>query len=221
MPGELPPGQRPAPHEPFGLPQFGGVRALSGPGHRVSVGGTARHPAQFGIEELLGAGERRTQSSDLHCVTTWSAVGLEWEGVRFADVYRLLAELVVPHPGARWVRFTGLDGYSSTMLLDDALAADVLLADRLSGAELTDRFGAPLRLVAPAHYGYKNVKQVCAIDFLRSYDPGQARIISHPRGRVDLEERGRLLPGWFWRGVWPGQVERVRALFRADLSAPR
>ncbi|MFI5499819.1 hypothetical protein ACIA5E_12220 [Nocardia asteroides] len=78
-------------------------------------------------------------------------------------------------------------------------------------------FGAPLRLVAPAHYGYKNVKQVCAIDFLRSYDPGQARIISHPRGRVDREERGRILPGRFWRAVWPGQVARVRAVFRAEV----
>ncbi|MFD3509142.1 molybdopterin-dependent oxidoreductase [Nocardia sp. NPDC058666] len=215
---DLPPGQRPAPHEPFGLPQFGGVRALSGPGHRVSVGGKARHPAQFGIDDLFGAGERLTRTSDLHCVTQWSAVGLTWEGVRFADVYRWLAERVIPHPGARWVRFTGLDGYSSTMYLEDALAADVILADRLSDSELTNAFGAPLRLVAPAHYGYKSVKQVCAIDFLRSYDPGQARIVSHPRGRVDREERGRLLPGRLWRvAVTPGQIERVRALFRADL----
>ncbi|GAD83556.1 molybdopterin-binding oxidoreductase [Nocardia asteroides NBRC 15531] len=217
MPGELPPGQRPGPHEPFGLPQFGGVRALSGPGHRVSVGGIARHPAQFGLDDLFGAGERRTQTADLHCVTTWSALGLTWEGVRFADVYRLLAERVRPHPAARWVRFTGLDGYGATMLLADALADDVLLADRLSGQALTNGFGAPLRLVAPAHYGYKNVKQVCAIDFLRSYDPGQARIISHPRGRVDREERGRILPGRFWRAVWPGQIARVRAVFRAEV----
>ncbi|MEV0295605.1 molybdopterin-dependent oxidoreductase [Nocardia sp. NPDC050710] len=212
----LPPGQRAAPLLPFGLPEFAGVRAQPVPGHMVTVGGATRTPTQFRVDELLALGTRRDQRSDLHCVTTWSSLRLSWAGVSFAEVHAELTALVRPHPKAGWVRFTGLDGYRATMRLDDTLAADVLLADRLDGADLTDDHGAPLRLVAPAHYGYKSVKRLCAIDYLRDYDPGPAGWLGHPRGRVWREERGRYLPGRIWRGIWPGRIEQVRALYRRD-----
>jgi DMSO/TMAO reductase YedYZ molybdopterin-dependent catalytic subunit len=41
------------------------------------------------------------QRSDLHCVTTWSAIGLDRDGVPFAAVHDLPAEVVRPHPAAR------------------------------------------------------------------------------------------------------------------------
>ena len=71
---------------------------------------------------------RVDQASDSHCVTTWSCRAVRWSGVRFAD-----------------------------LPLEDLLAPDVLLADRLEGQPLPVAHGAPLRLVAPAHYGYKSV----------------------------------------------------------------
>jgi DMSO/TMAO reductase YedYZ molybdopterin-dependent catalytic subunit len=79
--------------------------------------------------------------------------------------------LIVPaaRPGfgasARYVIVSALDGMRAGLPIADALADDVLLADTMDGAPLSAEHGAPLRLVAPAHVGYKSVKHVSAIDF--------------------------------------------------------
>ncbi len=76
--------------------------------------------------------------------------------------------------------------------------------------------GAPLRLVVPQLYGYKNVKHVCALALREDFRAGLAerQTRAHPRGRVALEERGRGLPGWVYRFLY-------RALFRPTLWAYR
>lgn len=143
--------------------------------------------------------------ADFHCVTTWSVQGLRWEGVRFSDVW---SRIVMPnaHPASdvRLVVFHGEDGYRTSLPLEDLLAPDVLLADRLDGAPLGIEHGAPLRLVAPAHYGYKNVKHLHRIEVWRDarhyrFPFPYPAFMDHPRARVALEERGRGLPGWVLR----------------------
>jgi DMSO/TMAO reductase YedYZ molybdopterin-dependent catalytic subunit len=215
LPGHpaLPPGQRPAELRRFGLPPFAGVRPRPSADPVVTVTGAVRHPAQLRAADLTGLPDRRDQRSDLHCVTTWSAVGLDWQGVPFAAVHELLAEVVRPHPAARWVVVVGLDGYRSCLHLDDALADDVLLADGLAGSALTVATGGPVRLVTPRLYGYKSVRHVCGIEYRLRYEPGSAGWMGHPRGRVDREERSRLLPGRVWRPVWRALQPRVRRVY--------
>jgi DMSO/TMAO reductase YedYZ molybdopterin-dependent catalytic subunit len=186
MPG-LPAGQTTAPLRRFGLPVFAAVRPNIPARPTVTVTGAVRHPTQLEV-------------ADLHCVTAWTATGLHWSGVRFAEVHQRLASLVNLHPAVAWVTFSGLDGYRSCLRLDDALGA--LLVDRLGDAPLPADHGAPLRLVAPAHYGYKSVKHLYAIEYRRAYDPGSAGWLAHRRARVAHEERSPLLPGWVWRQVW-------------------
>jgi DMSO/TMAO reductase YedYZ molybdopterin-dependent catalytic subunit len=77
------------------------------------------------------------------------------------------------------------------------------VADTVEGAPLPLDHGAPLRPIAPGLYGYKSVKHLCAIEYRRTYDPGSAGWLAHRRGRVALEERSPLLPGWVWRQVGP------------------
>jgi DMSO/TMAO reductase YedYZ molybdopterin-dependent catalytic subunit len=193
----LPAGQTTAPLRRFGLPVFAAVRPNMPARPAVTVTGAVRHPTQLEVFDLLSAGARVDRVADLHCVTAWTATGLRWSGVRFADVHQRLASLVDLHPAVAWVTFGGLDGYRSCLRLDDALQA--LLVDRLDGAPLPADHGAPLRLVAPAHYGYKSVKHLYAIEYRRAYDPGSAGWLAHRRGRVAHEERSPLLPGWVWR----------------------
>lgn len=210
----LPPGQHVADLEPFGLPQFAG-RHVHPPSRPVlTVTGDVRHPSQLDLAQLLSDLPRREQHSDLHCVTTWSALDLVWSGTAFSRVAQSVAEAVQPHPQARWLVVTGLDGYRSCLALDDALAEDVLLADRLNGDPLPPVHGAPLRLIAPAHYGYKSVKHVTALEYRRTYAAGSAGFKEHPRGRVALEERSRLLPGRVWRPVWALALPVARRGYR-------
>jgi len=101
------------------------------------------------------------------------------------------------------------------MLLEDLLAPDVLLADRLNGQALSIDHGAPWRLIAPAHYAYKSVKHLSSIEFrdpAAGYRVSGPSFMDHPRARVAYEERGRVLPGWLLRHLYrpliPGTVAR-------------
>jgi DMSO/TMAO reductase YedYZ molybdopterin-dependent catalytic subunit len=88
------------------------------------------------------------------------------------------------------------------MLLEDLLKEDVMLAVALNDAPLSIDNGAPLRLITPAHYGYKNAKHVDAIEFHTSpnvFKPPRLRILEHERARVAYEERGSGAPGWALR----------------------
>lgn len=146
---------------------------------------------------------RVEQISDFHCVTTWSCQNLRWSGWRFRDVLdAIIRSEAKPLDGATFVIFRGQDGARSSLPLEDLAAEDVLLADRLNGAPLSIENGAPLRLVAPAHYGYKSVKHLNRIEFRfddRGYRPSAFRFMDHPRARVALEERGLGLPGLLLR----------------------
>ncbi|WP_020666354.1 molybdopterin-dependent oxidoreductase [Amycolatopsis nigrescens] len=207
---ELPRGQTGTELRRFGLPWFARVRPEVPARPVVWVTGAVRTPVQLELGTLLGLPGRRERIADLHCVTTWSSTGLRWGGVPFRAVHELLVARVRPHPACAWVVFAGLDGYRSCLSLADALAEDVLLADHLDGAPLTPDQGAPARLVAPAQYGYKSVRQVCAVEYRLKYDSGSAGLLAHRRGRVAREERSAVLPGRVWRPVWRALAPRVR-----------
>jgi DMSO/TMAO reductase YedYZ molybdopterin-dependent catalytic subunit len=171
---------------------------------------------------LLAALPRVEQTSDLHCVTTWSKRGLRWSGVRFADFYR---EIALAHAGVtereRFVVLRAQDRAHTSLLLEDLMAPDVLLADRLDGRPLPIAHGAPLRLVAPAHYGYKSIKHLSRIEFRRSgadYRPVGYRFMQHPRGRVALEERGRWVPNWLLRRLYRPFIGPTTARFERALQ---
>jgi DMSO/TMAO reductase YedYZ molybdopterin-dependent catalytic subunit len=124
------------------------------------------------------------------------------------------------------VRFGGLDGYFSVVLLEDALAEDVLLADRLDGRPLHADHGAPLRLVSPRQYGYINTKHLSRVDVLTAAPAQPYRTATrvaqrglralgftpHPRARVWEEERGGLLPNAVARPLYRLLTPPIRAL---------
>ncbi|MCH7825880.1 MAG: molybdopterin-dependent oxidoreductase [Acidobacteria bacterium] len=206
----LPPGQWVATEFPrFGPPAFADLPDLPSP-PVLQLVGDVEVPSEVGLEELANL-PRHEQESDLHCVATWSRCGLHWSGYRLRDIHeRLIVPRARPHPEVRYLLFRGLDGFWASLSLEDALSSDVLLADRLDGEPLSVDHGAPIRLVAPAHYGYKSVKHLGSIELYieRSLDvlPWQM----HPRARVAEEERTRFLPG-----------RVIRPIFRAGLPMLR
>jgi DMSO/TMAO reductase YedYZ molybdopterin-dependent catalytic subunit len=211
---ELPPGQRVAELERFGLPEFARRFGIVPERPVLTVQGAVRYPAQFDLAELIDGLQEHEQRGDLHCVTTWSALDLHWSGVRFSELAARIAEVVRPHPRSKWLMVTGLDGFRSCLSLDDALADGVLAATRLNGEELAPEHGAPLRLVSAGQYGYKNVKQLVALEYRLTYEPGSAGLKEHPRGRVAREERSRFLPGPIWRRIWAAALPIARRPYR-------
>lgn len=221
----LPPGQHGREDFPrFGLGSFA-KRFPEAPDRlRLTVSGDLARSCVLD-EAALSLLPRVEQTSDFHCVTTWSTRSLAWSGYRFRDFH---AQIVVPRSqperDATFVVFRGQDGYAASLPLTDLLADDVLLADRLEGDPLPLAHGAPLRLIAPAHYGYKNPKHLCGIEFWRDarhYRFPSLRWMDHPRARVALEERGRGLPGWFLRYVYRPLVGPTSRLFHRELRRYR
>jgi DMSO/TMAO reductase YedYZ molybdopterin-dependent catalytic subunit len=207
MTAELPKGQRDIGTFPrFGLGRFANRFPADLARRSIRVGGDVDAPQT--LADPFAGLERVELASDFHCVTTWSARGLMWSGVRFADAHAQLIEPNVARAAdATLVVFRGEDGFAAILPLADALADNVLLADRLNGDPLGIDHGAPLRLVAPAHYGFKNVKHLVAIEYWRDrreyrFPPPYPGFMDHPRGRVALEERGRYFPAWLLRIIY-------------------
>lgn len=141
-------------------------------------------------ETLEGLGPRDV-TADFHCVTTWSVTGLVWRGVPLREV---LAAVGITEPPAPYVVARGADRCWTALVWEDLTAEDVLLATHLDGAPLDARHGAPLRLVCPSQYGYKNVKHLTSLDFRREQPRADGK--QHLRARVALEERHPRLPAW-------------------------
>ena len=100
--------------------------------------------------------------SDFHCVTTWSKYDCRWTGVAFTTLY----ELVRPKPEAKFVYFTGYDGYSTNVALEACLVDDVLIATGFNGAPLPREHGGPARVIIPKLYAWKGSKFVRGLTFL-------------------------------------------------------
>lgn len=217
----LPPGQHAYPWRPFGKPRYAGRTVTPSEPLDITITGAVATPRVFTWDELSAGLATTAQTSDLHCVMTWSAVGIRWEGVQFADLYDRLVDWVAPSADAHWVVVHSLDGYQTCLSLDDALSDDVLIASRRDRFTLDIEHGGPLRLVSPSQYGYKNAKHVSGLEFTTHYVGGPQAWMAHPRGRVAREERSSYLPGRVYRPVWGALREWAWRAYDTEGAARR
>jgi DMSO/TMAO reductase YedYZ molybdopterin-dependent catalytic subunit len=129
---------------------------------RLRIGGLVDHPQELTYEQLRAL-PKASQVSDFHCVTGWSVDNVHWGGVRFRD---LLAE-ARPHPEAHALQFVSAEvPYVDYLTLAQASLPDAMLAWEMDGKPLLREHGAPVRVVIPDMYGYKNVKWVAEINLV-------------------------------------------------------
>ncbi|HUT66614.1 MAG TPA: molybdopterin-dependent oxidoreductase [Spirochaetota bacterium] len=88
-----------------------------------------------------------------------------WTGVPFSSIL----EMAGPEKGALEVAFRCLDGYSTSIAMDEAMKDGVLLAYRVNGEPLSPTHGFPVRLVVPEKYGMKWPKWINEIEIV-DYD---------------------------------------------------
>ena len=146
----LPPGQKEFDIFPrFGLPRYANRFPNEVDKIRFSIGGDLE---EFEISEELNLLPIINQISDFHCVTTWSKMDVNWSGYSFNEFY---SALILPKISNKvsFVVLKAQDGYKTSLPLTDLLQPNVLLADRLYNQPLSLEHGAPIRIVAPDHYG--------------------------------------------------------------------
>jgi DMSO/TMAO reductase YedYZ molybdopterin-dependent catalytic subunit len=135
---------------------------------RLRIDGLVRTPIEISYDELL-AFPKAEQVSTFHCVTGWTVTNVHWGGVRFRD---LLAQ-AGPLPAAHAVHFISAEKpYQDYLTLADLALPDVMLAYEMDGQPLLQEHGAPVRVVIPDMYGYKNVKWVEQISLVRDQGEG-------------------------------------------------
>jgi DMSO/TMAO reductase YedYZ molybdopterin-dependent catalytic subunit len=150
---------------------------------RLRLEGLVEQPVTLTYEELLRL-PRAEQVSDFHCVTGWSVKNVHWAGVRFRD----LLAMARPRPSASVLTFVSAeDPYVDTLTLAQAGLADAMLAYEMDGKPLPREHGAPVRVVIPEMYGYKNVKWVERIVVGDHLEPGY------------WEQRGYDVDAWVGR----------------------
>lgn len=199
----------------FGLPKFSNRAPRQTDFLEIKISGDVVR--EITIEDEFSKLPFGRVVADFHCVTTWSSRNLTWEGVLFRDLFeRLIQPFAIPSEQALFIVLKAQDGAKASMQLRDLLNNNVILATKLNGERLSEARGAPVRLVAPDHYGYKNVKHLASISFHvenSNYKPSGFWFMEHPRARVAYEERGKLLPGWILRYAYRPLIKPTVELF--------
>jgi len=108
------------------------------------------------------------QVSDFHCVTRWSQLDMDWQGVPA----QLVLAKAQPKPTAKFVTLHGYDGYSTNLPLEALLDNDVIIAHSVFGAPLTLEHGGPVRMIVPKRYAWKGAKWLKAIELHEFDRPG-------------------------------------------------
>ncbi len=161
----LPPGQRQV-HN-FPVLDLGVRPEIPLEKWELKINGLVENPVTLNWQQFLTL-PLFTDTSDFHCVTTWSQFDMVFEGVAFFT----LADLVRPKPEAKHVFFKSYDGYTTNNPLAVCLDDDVMIAHRWNGQPLTRDHGGPARVIIPKRYAWKGAKFIREITFLDHDVPG-------------------------------------------------
>jgi sulfoxide reductase catalytic subunit YedY len=147
----------------------------------VSVEGEVKKPRKFTMEEIVALAPLEERIYRHRCVEAWSIV-VPWVGYSFSA----LAKLVEPTPAAKYVAFqsyydrqqmpqgaySGIElPYVEGLRLDEAMNPLTLLCVGMYGETLPNQDGAPVRMVIPWKYGFKSIKSLVKIRFVKSQPP--------------------------------------------------
>ncbi len=105
---------------------------------------------------------RTSVHTDIHCVTRWTKLDTDWEGVPIQEIL----SLAQVRPSATHVVAHSEQGYTANLPLSVLDDDDVMLADTYDGKPLDPEHGYPLRLLVPKRYFWKSAKWIRGLEFL-------------------------------------------------------
>lgn len=148
----------------------------------LRIDGACKSPITLSWQDF-SALEQVEEESDFHCVTAWSKLDIRFRGVRVAD----LLALAEPLESAVALMCHAYDGYSTNVLLEEALKPDVLLVHQADGEPLPREHGGPVRMITPQLYAWKGAKWIKRLELITENRPGF------------WEERGYSMTAYPWR----------------------
>jgi DMSO/TMAO reductase YedYZ molybdopterin-dependent catalytic subunit len=150
-----------------------------------TVDGLVAKPTTWSWDEIHAL-PSSMYSGDIHCVTTWSKLGVNFQGV---SVDTLLDAAGV-QPTATFVMARSTTGYTTNLPLADVTGAKAWVVWDYEGKPLEVEHGGPARLLVPHLYFWKSAKWVSGLQLLDHDEPGfWERNGYHDRGDPWLEQR--------------------------------
>jgi DMSO/TMAO reductase YedYZ molybdopterin-dependent catalytic subunit/thiosulfate reductase cytochrome b subunit len=156
-------------------PEWLALRANGFADYRLQVGGLVEEPKSFSLEELRAIASQ-DQITMHTCMQGWTGIA-KWSGIPLRDV---LAQ-VRPLPDAHYVMVESfglaqkmhdgrpLEPYYTVLPVELATEPETILAWGMNDEPLPDMYGAPLRLRIESMHGYKMVKWVRSVTWIRDY----------------------------------------------------
>ena len=141
----------------------------------VEVDGLVKKPAKYTLEDLLKLSAQEERIYRMRCVEGWSMV-IPWVGYSMSELIKRVEPLgnakyvefitqadpkTMPFVGSRVLDWPYVEG----LRLDEAMHPLTLLTFGMYGEVLPNQNGAPVRLVVPWKYGFKNGKSIVKIRF--------------------------------------------------------
>jgi len=154
-------------------------------GWTFRVEGLVERPTTWTWEEIHAL-PASTYAGDIHCVTTWSKLGVTFQGV---SVDSLLGAASV-RPDATHVLAFSHTGYTTNLPLEDVSGGRAWVVWDFGGQPLAAQHGGPARLLVPHLYFWKSAKWVAGLRLLDHNEPGfWERNGYHDHGDPWLEQR--------------------------------
>lgn len=141
----------------------------------LTIEGEAAKPGTYHLEDLVKASTLEERIYRFRCVEAWSMV-IPWVGISLSSLIKRFE----PTSKAKFVEFTTLYNpkqmpgqnrqvlgwpYVEGLRMDEAMHPLSIMAVGLYGEVLPNQNGAPLRLIIPWKYGFKNIKSIVKIRF--------------------------------------------------------
>ncbi len=139
----------------------------------VQVTGMVKKPQTLDIDSIMKYRPLESRVYRHRCVEAWSMV-IPWDGYSLSEFINFCE----PLPSAKYVQFLTLADrkqmplpfgydwpYSEGLRLDEAMNPLALLTFGCYGEVLPNQNGAPIRVVMPWKYGFKNAKSIVKFHF--------------------------------------------------------
>ena len=143
---------------------------------RFDVSGLANKTGTYFLEEMIKAFGLEERTYRFRCVERWS-MAVPWTGFPL----RKLIDYFKPQSGAKYIKMTSFADkqvmpgvrnlshypwpYVEGLRIDEARNELAFIATGIYGKPLPKQNGAPMRLVVPWKYGYKNAKSIVSFEF--------------------------------------------------------
>ncbi len=148
----------------------------------IKIGGLVKQHRTYDLDDLMRKMPMEERLYRLRCVEAW-AMAVPWTGFPM----KALVDLVQPHSSVKFVKMTtfmdpentpgqkprfgifpsGPWPYTEMLTIEEATNELTMLVTGIYGHPLLKQHGAPIRLVTPWKYGFKSIKSIVSIEFLK------------------------------------------------------